>query len=193
MLRKVNFHRLAALSIGLTIGLPIQAYAASAPAGLRGKTVTVSWTAVRNMKRGPGRDWEDVRRSFTKRFYVSTKGQLFFRTSADSSGGKSGSIERVRKGRGKGAMTYGGGPGRIQWSGNSMTITAVRKSGGAGRISISFNGNFSGCSARVIVAKEVGAKVIVSKSIATGKRIEIRSARISGVSCSVQDGNAFAN
>ena len=45
-----------------------------------------------------------------------------------------------------------------------------------------------------MVGKEVGnSGVIRGKSLASGKAIEIRSVSITGTSCSVREGNVFAN
>jgi hypothetical protein len=122
--------------------------------------------------------------SFT--VYVSSKGQLFRRlTSTAASGRASGSKDRV------GASTAGAdGAGQVSFQGN--TLVSTTNNGGLGRrIRISFDGG-SSCSAEVLTGKS-GSGGAGFRSNATGKAMELESVTAGGASCSVQDGNAFAN
>ena len=56
---------------------------------------------------------------------------------------------------------------------------------------MSFSGGFDSCTAEVIRGKEVGAATMAATSVITGKRVEIQSLTVAGVSCSMQAGNVF--
>ena len=62
----------------------------------------------------------------------------------------------------------------------------------ARRFVIEFNESFSTCETRIIFAKQAGSEVVVGRSLRTGEPIQIRSATVNSVSCSVRDGNVFA-
>jgi len=72
------------------------------------------------------------------------------------------------------------------------TLIATANNGGLGRrIRIAFDGG-SSCSAEVLTGK-AGAGVATVRSNATGKMMEFVSVSAGAASCSVQDGNAFAD
>jgi hypothetical protein len=62
----------------------------------------------------------------------------------------------------------------------------------AHRITIEFNEGFTTCEAQIVSAKSAGANVSVMTRNLYGEQIEVRSATVTGVSCSVRDGNVFA-
>ncbi|MDG9696418.1 hypothetical protein QC281_40965, partial [Streptomyces sp. DH17] len=97
----------------------------------------------------------------------------------------SGSKDRVGAG-GSGAD----GAGAVTFQGNTL-ISTGNNHGLGRRIRITFDGG-SSCSAEVLTGKS-GAGAATVRSNATGKMLEFESVSAGPASCSVQDGNAFAN
>jgi hypothetical protein len=175
-------NRLCAATL-LTVFLPT-ATALAAPQSYYGKTVHVTWNETRSQRaQGEGAfRSQSVPMSFV--VYVSTKGQLFRRITSTSRTGKSGSKDRV------GASTSGSqGAGSVSFQGNTLVYTA--NNGGLGRrIRVTFDGG-SSCGAEVLTG--TSGSGAPSRSNATGKMLEIESVTAGSASCSVQDGNAFAD
>jgi len=78
----------------------------------------------------------------------------------------------------------------VQFSGNSMIVT-MRMVSGARRITVTFDGGFSSCSATVLNARE-GDKPMVIKNRYTGIDREVTSIQSSVTGCSIKAGNVFA-
>jgi hypothetical protein len=160
--------------------------AIAAPQSLYGKTLRVTWNESRSQRvRGEG-EFKSVSIPLSYTVYVSSNGQLFKRlTSTTSSGRQSGSKDRVGT-----SGSDSQGSGSISFQGNTLIGTA--NNGGLGRrIRISFDGG-SSCSAEVLTGK-AGTGTATVRSNATGKMMEFDSVSAGGASCSVQEGNAFAN
>jgi hypothetical protein len=160
--------------------------AIAAPQSLYGKTLRVTWNESRSQRvQGEG-EFKSVSIPLSYTVYVSSKGQLFKRlTSTTSSGRQSASKDRVGA---SGADSQGSG--NVSFQGN--TVIATANNGGLGRrIRIAFDGG-SSCSAEVLTGK-AGAGVATVRSNATGKMMEFVSVSAGAASCSVQDGNAFAD
>jgi len=160
--------------------------ALAAPQSLYGRTLRVTWNESRSQRvRGEG-DFKAVSIPLSYTVYVSSKGQLFKRlTSTTASGRHTGSKDRVGM---SGADSQGAGS--ISFQGNTLISTA--NNGGLGRrIRISFDGG-SSCSAEVLTGK-AGTGPATVRSNATGKMLEFESASAGAASCSVQEGNAFAD
>jgi hypothetical protein len=160
--------------------------ALAAPQGWYGKTLRVTWNESRSQRvQGEG-EFKAVSIPLSYTVYVSSKGQVFKRfTSTTSSGRQSGSKDRVGT-----SGSDSQGAGSIAFQGNTLISTA--NNGGLGRrIRISFDGG-SSCSAEVLTGK-AGSGTATTRSNATGKMMEFQSASAGAASCSVQEGNAFAN
>ncbi len=95
-------------------------------------------------------------------------------------------------GIGMSGTSFGGGPRQIQFTGRTFILIGTSKGGVGRRFTVGFNDTFSTCTAQVVFAKEAGADVVMGRNLYTGKSMEIRSSTVSGVSCSVRDGNVFA-
>jgi hypothetical protein len=160
--------------------------ALAAPQSLYGKTLRVTWNESRSQRvRGEG-EFKSVSIPLSYTVYVSSKGQIFKRlTSTNASGNHTGSKDRVGM-----SGSDDQGAGSISFSGNTLISTA--NNGGLGRrIRIGFDGG-SLCSAEVLTGKAgIGAATV--RSNATGKMLEFESVSAGAASCSVQEGNAFAN
>lgn len=158
----------------------------AAPQSLYGKTIRVTWNEARSQRvRGEG-EFKAVSIPLSFTVYVSSKGQLFKRLTATNASGRStGSKDRVGT-SGSGAE----GSGSISFQGNSMISTA-NNNGLGRRIRITFDGG-SSCSAEVLTGKN-GAGTAIVRSNATGKMLEFQSVSAGAASCSMREGNAFAN
>jgi hypothetical protein len=159
------------------------ATAASAPAGLRGKSVTATWTEIRLQRLGGMGDFKEHAVSQSLSAYISSEGRVFAkRTVYAGRKGKSGSVSSV----GENAPGVQGS----QFSGQSLVITN-KLSGGARMARISFDSGFSSCTASVILGRENGTGVAKGRSNISGAALEIKSATVSNTNCSVRTGNVF--
>lgn len=159
---------------------------AAAPQSLYGKTLRVTWNESRSQRvQGEG-EFKSVSIPLSYTVYVSSKGQLFKRlTSTTASGKHTGSKDRVGM-----SGSDDQGAGSVSFSAN--TLISTTNNGGLGRrIRVSFDGG-SSCSAEVLTGK-AGKGVATVRSNATGKMLEFESVSAGAASCSVQEGNAFAN
>lgn len=178
--------RKVTLALLVLLAWPTVAPAQTAPDSLRNKSVIVSWTENRSLRVVGEGEFRDTSTPFSMSIYISSAGRPFARVSAAPGRGKTGSADHV----GASGASNSGGVRQTRFSGNSLEMTATMQSGGARRISVDFSGG--GCSARVITAMQAGGSgVIRSKSLATGKAIEIRSVQVAGTSCSIREGNVF--
>lgn len=161
--------------------------ALAAPQSLYNKTLRVAWTESRSQRvQGEG-VFKAVSVPLSYSVYVSSKGQLFKRLTSTTSSGRphTGSKDRVGT-SGSDAQ----GAGNVSFQGNTLISTA--NNGGLGRkIRITFDGG-SSCSAEVLTGK-AGSGTATVRSNATGKMLEFESVSAGAASCSVQDGNAFAD
>jgi hypothetical protein len=139
------------------------------------KTVTVSFTAFTPAVCN-GRP-NNRSRQTTQRIYVSTKGRLFTEGAAHS-----GAYSRD--------LRAAPSQGPFHFSGDQLVGTVVTISG-ARREVISFDSSFRSCTAQVIVGEE-GGKPIEWISLSGARCSGSGKTEVSNVSCSVADGNVFA-
>jgi hypothetical protein len=177
-------HWLFVLLASIILSPATIAAAQTAPSTLRGKSVVVSWTEQRSLRRVGEANFRETSTLFSVSIYISSAGRPFSRISA-SPGRISGSADYV----GVSGSSNSGGARQVTFRGNSLSMTTSMTSGGARNVTVDFSG--SGCTARVITAKQVGSQMIRSKSLASGAAIEIRSVAVVGTRCSVRDGNVF--
>ncbi len=149
----------------------------AAPQQALNKSVTVSFS-VTVPARGADGSTQANPRAVTRTYYISSQGRVFAR--AERRVGKM--QDRVEKGPGETNMRF---------SGNSMVGVIVFPSG-AMQITVNFDPSFSSCSARAIMGAE-GGKPIVYKGLDGKTYTQTGPAQVSGVSCSVSAGNAFAS
>lgn len=148
----------------------------AAPAQLYNKTISVSFSVSIEGKGSDGSTVNHPRQS-SRLIYVSSQGRVFSRA-LRSNGRNSETKER------------GPGEGGLQFAGNQLVGTLPFISG-ASRLTISFDPSFQSCSGQIIQGTESG-KPFIWKGLngvtytATGKP------NVSGVSCSIRDGNALA-
>lgn len=158
------------------------AAAAASPPQLRGKSIIVSWGEQRSQRNVGEADFRSVAIQHDFRVYVSAAGRVLSRlTNANRRG--SGSSEQI--------AGEGGSTRATEFTGQSMIVTRARSKGGARRITVEFDATFGSCRAEVVRAKQVGSATTISRSLITGRLVEIRSVTVSGASCAIQGGNVF--
>jgi hypothetical protein len=168
--------------IGVLATWTAAAHAGSAPKELYGKSIVFTWAENRSQRLLGQTNFRDVLVPLSHSVYISTTGRLFDRFVA-------GSQNAAHETIGTSATSVGGGPKQIQFSGRTMTLIATNKGGMARKTTIEFNDSFNTCQADVVFAKQAGSNVVVGGF--TGQ-LEIRSSSITGVTCSVREGNVFA-
>lgn len=152
--------------------------ARAAPPQLLNKTINVDMTVTIPARTPDGTAAMPAQR-VSRSIYISSQGRLFQKVSRSARGGASDS---------EFGPDSGGG---VHFAGNKL-VGVVKAISGANMLTISFDASFQSCTADLIVGAE-GSKPRVFKGLngqtltATGKPV------VSGVSCSIRDGNAFAS
>ena len=160
----------------------------AAPSQLYNKTVSISWS-VQNMMRDPDGKEHGGGSSINYVIYVSSAGRLFERASrAVGKLSNTGNSD-------PGATTSKNGEARgLRFEGNTLVANRDYSGGGgsgAMRAVISFDPSYTSCTLQVTHGKD-GNSVIKRRS-PDGVMREILSTTVTNTSCSVRDGNAFAN
>jgi hypothetical protein len=160
--------------------------ATAAPRQLYGKSIVVSWVENRVQRVAGEAKWRPVNIQVGESVYVSTIGRLFSRMTFAARRG-SGAREQV----GESGRSSTGGKRVMQFRGHALVTVAVFN-GGARHIRIDFDAEFSGCSASVILGRAADAGTFTLRSAITGVPIEVQSQSASGATCSITNGNVFA-
>jgi hypothetical protein len=168
----------------LTTLLAGSASAAGVPAAAMNKTITISFTASGTGTTPDGKT-SPFTTSVTRMVYVSSAGRLFMRhtATANTKGRptRGGDFDPAAQGAGKG--------GSFNFQGDKL-VGVLPYEGGARQISATFDAGFSSCTATVIEGN-AGSGSFRRKG-PDGIVREISNASTSGVTCSIQSGNAFA-
>lgn len=172
---------LAVLSICL-LPLPLRAND-GAPAQLRNKTISVSWTAQRTVMTPRG-ERQSPSLLQQRIIYVSSQGNAFIKATVE---GPRGSKEAELA---PGAQTPMGGAREVQFVGGKL-VAMAQKRRGAGRMIVSFDPSYSSCNVELTFGRPAGEKVVFRNRM--GVLVELLGVTYSGQRCSIQDGNAFAN
>ncbi len=143
---------------------------------LLNKSVTISFS-VTVPARGSDGSTQANARAVTRTYYVSSQGRVFARTDR-------------RVGRRSETTERAPGETNMRISGNSM-VGVMPLPSGASQLTINFDPSGSSCTARVIMGAEMG-KPIVYKGLNGMTYTQTGPTQVSGVSCSVRSGNAFA-
>jgi len=153
----------------------------AAPSGLLNKTIHISIGMFIPGKSATGAT-NPIGRTMATTIYVSSAGRIF--------------AKRVSRAKGYGedklsAPDNRSGPGGFRFAGNSLVATTTFGNA-AGQLTISFDDGFRSCHADLIVGGQNGAP-ITWVSLGGEKYTQTGRPSISQQSCSIQDGNAFAN
>jgi len=158
--------------------------ASGAPQQMQNKTVTVSWSVENTLVAPNGKVFTPTIHQ-ERVMYVSSTGRIFVKATYNSPRG-GGSAEIA-----PGAQTPAGGARDVRIEGGKIVAMAALKDGAAGRIVISFDQSYSTCTLDVTIGRS-GSGPQVRRG-PDGMPLEVRSQRVSGQTCSVREGNAFAN
>ena len=121
------------------------------------------------------------------RIYISSAGRSFARATA-ASGRRSATNELV------GASGTSGSGGQWAVHVDGRTIVSQASFGNWARnVRVELSPGGSGCSVQVTAGKEVGSATKAFRSAMSGQMTEIHAMTVSGASCTVQQGNVFAN
>lgn len=157
--------------------------ALGAPAAAMNKTITISFTAS-GVGKTPDGQSHPFSTSVTRTIYVSSAGRLFMRhkATANTKGqpSRGGDFDPTDTRTGKGSFSFQG----------DRLVGVIPYAGGARQITATFDSGFSSCTASVIEGN-AGSGSFMRKG-PDGIVREISNATTSGVSCSIQSGNAFA-
>jgi hypothetical protein len=183
-MRIISIVTLFAVGIGITSSSAARCQ--TAPQSLRGKSIIITWTEYQNVRWGGRANFQDVVIPFSRRFYISTAGRPFVRF-GQTTGGQEATEDIVE------AAGPNNAGNQTQTSFTARTMTAIFGRGGhARRISVTFNENLSACQAQIVFAKQLGQDIVMGRNMRTGQPVEMRSSKAAGVSCSVREGNVFA-
>ena len=175
-------------TLGMMVALmPGRAVAQDAPAGLYGKSIVLAWTENRMQRlAGSGGEFRPRAIAQSLSIYVSSQGRLFNRRSATNRKGDAGK----REGVGETGHSATGGLRDTRFQGDSLVISTELGSG-ARLMTVAFTNGFSGCSAKLSIAREAGKQTMQVKSLADGRAFEVQSVTADALTCAVKDGNVF--
>jgi hypothetical protein len=160
---------------------------AAPPSQLYGRTVHVSWNEDIVSRSAGDQNFSHSGGAHLRHLiiYISALGRPFVRRWHATGAGPRGVSEHVG-GSGKGEK---GGVQTTEFQARSLVWTSASGGGGATRIQIDFDASFGSCTAGVIAGKEAGASSFFKQS----GRVEVQSVSSSAATCSIEEGNAFAN
>jgi hypothetical protein len=159
--------------------LPGLLHAESVPPQLRNKTISLSWVMQRTVMTPRGeRQGPPV--PMRRTIYVSTAGRFFVRASRGGREGEAGPGDRTRR----------GGARDMRFSGGKI-VSMVERRAGAGRMTISFDRDYTSCNIDFLFGKPTGRRDFFINR--RGKRRELLGITHSERTCSIRNGNAFAN
>ena len=161
---------------------------ASPPAQLYGKTVKLTWTESRMERKAGEPDFHGKSLGQYVHVYISSAGKIFNRYGAFFIGGKG----AAKSGKNDQVAGQAGSNRGVSFRGNTLDFIQAF-GGGARHVVATFDSSFSSCSATTAYASDVaGGPKVLGHTMIGGDRLEIQSISGSGASCSIQDGNVFA-
>ncbi len=164
--------------------------ARAAPVALKGKTVTISWTEVRNEKVDSlDSNMLSVSVRFSLKVYLSEKGRAFTRMTRNGGPGSGRHPRTYNSDQGPVDQNSLGSAGVVSFSGVRMSVTRSFSTG-ARQVSAVFDIGFGSCRAQIIVGKQNGNGFLAGRTM-TGRNEYIFSSSVSGESCSIATGNEF--
>jgi hypothetical protein len=161
------------------------------PKELYGKSIVLSWSETRTGESGGFRTL-----SLQMSIYISTEGRTFRRMVVSRGNRRRGLFGGMRHASASREHGPGEGPppgvkaGSTQFAGHSLIMTTEFQSG-ARQITVDFDSSFTSCQAKVVHGKEAGVGAIRQTSVFGGEQVGARAIEVSGVTCSVREGNVF--
>jgi hypothetical protein len=172
-------HRWPTLALSALALLVFGTAAQAAPAQLFNKTVSVQMSISVPAKLPDGTEKVQSRR-INRSIYISSQGRLFVKV-----------IRQAKGGADEREIGPDGG-GNLHFVGDKLVGVVKMISGGANQMTISFDPSFQSCTADVIAGRESG-KERVWKGLNGVTFRTTATPTVSGVSCSIREGNAFAS
>ena len=173
--------RLARIIVVALLVMATTLAAVAAPAALRGKSITLSWTEQR-LERNPATQQQRSRATpFTFIVYVSSADRAFSRLTSGNVGSSD------QGGGSKDAKAFA--TRVVSFAGQRMTASNTFISGGARQIAASFDAAFSGCTGSVVIGRSGSGPI--KQKLMDGGVTELLSVSVGSVSCSVSSGNAL--
>lgn len=158
--------------------------ALAAPPQLLNKTIQFSWS-TEIVQRGPEGRIVRPRLDANRTVYVSSAGRLFMRASRENrrlrlkkGGDLAPDVTATKAGEARGLRFVG-----------AKLVSNVAFAQGAGQATVSFDPSFSSCSLSIIYGREGGG---MRRRGLDGRMYDIQSITATGQSCSVREGNPFA-
>jgi hypothetical protein len=186
-----------AIVIGGVLSAPGIADAATFPAPLLGKSVTVNWTEIRQVKFEDNGEIGLRSRGASLQVYISTAGRAFTKESVRTvrSGSQSGTARggtsfQEERAPGDPASSLGRSNDVVHMEGGALAVDRNMREG-ARRIAVTFDAGYTSCNARVILGREGGTGALRGRNPVNGRSFEIVSVNIATPSCSVASGNVF--
>jgi hypothetical protein len=178
--------RIIALMAAVLALAPSPVSAQNAPKQLYGKSVVATWSEDRLQRVVGEAQFRNQRIAQGVSVYVSATGNIFVRATGGGSRrtGKSEAIGAASKSE----RTVGG----RRFDGRTLVMSNSFASG-AKHVSIEFDEGFSTCRVASIIWGKAPGSDVVRLKVLTGENMEIRSSISTGMTCSVQAGNVFAN
>jgi hypothetical protein len=173
------------LSVSLFMGTSASQ---AAPSQLYNKTVSIAWS-VQNMMRDPDGKEHGGGSNINYTIYVSSAGRLFEQATRavgkqSNTGNSDPSTTKSKNGEARG----------LRFEGNTLVANRDYSGGsgsGAMRAVISFDPSYTSCTLQVTHGKE--GNTVMKRRSPDGVIREILSTTVTNTTCSVRDGNAFAN
>lgn len=161
------------------------ASAGPAPKQLYNKSILINWVES-VIQKAPDGSTRNPQINTIRTAYVSSAGRLFVKGTRNISNRNFQGGNQTERG----PDNSNAGPGGFTFEGNQFVGTAVFE-GGARRLTVTFDPNFSSCTANVVYGKS-GSANQKWKGF-DGVTYELVSITVGAVGCSVRDGNALAS
>jgi hypothetical protein len=177
--------KLGRATLGLYLLLVLtQTAHAGPPAQLYGKSIKLSWTESRMERKMGESDFRGRSLGQYVNIYISSTGKIFNRYGAFAG-------RRIGKQNDEISGQAGSNRG-VTLRGNTLEFFQAF-GGGARHVVATFDSSFSSCTATAAYASaEGGGPQFLQHTSISGERLEVKSMSGSGASCSIQDGNVFA-
>jgi hypothetical protein len=159
--------------------------AQAAPKQLLNKTIAFSYN-VQSVQRDPDGRTRNINTAINYLWYVSNAGRIFERSSRSPSAGSS---QTGQFGPDSASTSKTGEGHDVHFEGNKL-VSLRSFAAGASRTLVSFDPSFTGCTVSVQQGKQGG---IFKRKMTDGVIREVLSMSTSGETCSVREGNPFAN
>ncbi len=172
----------ASIAAAMILLSPLQARA-DAPSQLRNKTIQVNWS-VDEVARGADGVPRNRNIAVSHTVYVSSAGRVFERSSRANGRASSQSENAPGASQNRGGEATG-----LRFVGNRLVgDTAFAQ--GARHWEVTFDSSFSSCTVTVTFGREGGG---IKRRGINGEMLTIESMKATSQSCSIREGNPFAN